>query len=69
LKNETIVQLSTDIERMQRLAGLIMEKAVGFRAVERNTARIMASLKMLELNISDIAAVISSQQKGEATRD
>lgn len=43
------------IRAMKRSAEQLKEMAAGFPAVYRNTSRILASIKMLELNLSDIA--------------
>lgn len=41
------------IHQMRQLAEELRERAGGIQAVERNLDRILASIKMLELNISD----------------
>jgi hypothetical protein len=49
-----IKDLDHSIKRMRQLAEELKSKAGGMQAVERNIDRILASIKMLELNISDI---------------
>ena len=46
--------LNAKIRLMQEIAGELAERAEDIPALERNIVRIKASLKMLELNISDI---------------
>ena len=53
LKN--IPEVAGKIERMKEIAEELNRTADNFPALARNTARILASIKMLEINISDIA--------------
>ncbi len=46
------------IQRMHQLADELKEKAGGIQAVERNLDRILANIKMLELNISDVKELV-----------
>ena len=42
------------IQRMRQVAEELKEKAGAIQAVERNVDHILASIKMLELNVSDV---------------
>lgn len=42
------------IEQMRKMTESLKKKGEGVEAVERNADRILASIKMLELNITDI---------------
>lgn len=46
--------LNQAIQQMRQLAEELKGKAGRIQAVERNVDRILASIKMLELNISDV---------------
>lgn len=46
--------LNQSVQQMRQLAAELKGKAGGIQAVERNIDRILASIKMLELNISDV---------------
>ncbi len=46
------------IQRMHQLADELKEKAAGIQAVERNLDHILANIKMLELNISDVKELV-----------
>ena len=46
------------IQRMRQLADELKEKAGGIQAVERNLDHILANIKMLELNISDVEELV-----------
>jgi len=46
------------IKQMRQVAEESKEKSWNIQAVERNLDRILANIKMLELNISDIKEVI-----------
>ena len=46
--------LNQSVQQMRQLAEELKGKGGRIQAVERNVDRILASIKMLELNISDI---------------
>jgi len=46
------------IRRMRQCAEELKEKDNGIQAVERNVDRILANIKMLELNISDVKELV-----------
>mgnify|MGYP001570345836 CR=1 FL=1 len=48
------------IRVIKKAAQELKERHGGIPAVERNAARILASLKMLEINISDLSAFLTS---------
>jgi len=47
------------IKRLRQLAEELKEKSGGIQAVDRNLDRILANVKMLELNISDVRGLLS----------
>jgi prefoldin subunit 5 len=49
-----IRDLNQSVQRMRQIAEELKGKAGMIQAVERNVDRILASIKMLELNISDV---------------
>jgi hypothetical protein len=49
-----IKDLDHSIKRMRQLAEELKGKAGGIQAIERNLDHILASITMLELNISDV---------------
>ena len=55
--NYNIQELSEIIQDMRKLNETLRDKGKGISAVERNAERIMANIKMLELNISDLLEV------------
>ena len=48
-------KIDEKVQTMKKTAMELRDQADRFPALSRNLARILASLKMLELNISDIA--------------
>ncbi len=46
--------LCESIETLRRTASDVKERGKGIQAVEKNVDRIMANIKMLELNVSDV---------------
>ena len=53
-----IAEMDKLIRRMRRCAEELKEKDNGIQAVERNVDRILANIKMLELNISDVKELV-----------
>jgi hypothetical protein len=51
VKGEEMTEMIRD---MRRLGEALLEKAEGVQAVEKNAERILANVKMLELNISEV---------------
>ena len=49
-----LTELDTKIQLMKKTAWELSQMAYQFPAVARNTARILASIKMLEINVSDV---------------
>ena len=52
-------KIDTRIKIIRKVAQELKELSVGIPAVDRNTERILASVKMLEINISDVLDVIT----------
>ena len=53
-----IAEMDELIQRMRQCAEELKKKDDGIQAVERNVDRILANIKMLELNISDLKGLI-----------
>jgi hypothetical protein len=53
-----IAEMDELIQRMRRCAEELKEKSGNIQAVERNVDRILANIKMLELNISDVKELV-----------
>ena len=47
-------EINKMIEGIEKGAKGLIEKGQGIQAIERNAARILASTKMLKINISDL---------------
>ena len=47
------------IKKLRHTAEELKEKSGGIQAVDRNLDRILANIKMLELNISDVRGLLS----------
>ena len=47
-------KMDVRIKKIKKAAQELKEISGGIQAVDRNTARILASVKMLEINISDL---------------
>jgi len=51
-------ELDKKIQKIKKEAEDLKQMAEGFPALNRNAARILASVKMLEINISDVLALV-----------
>jgi len=49
-----IEKIDDNIKTMKKAAEELTQMGDDFPAIKRNTARILASIKMLEINVSDI---------------
>jgi pyruvate formate-lyase activating enzyme-like uncharacterized protein len=54
MNRREIKKIDTRIKTIKKAAQELKELSVEIPAVDRNTARILASVKMLEINISDL---------------
>ncbi len=51
-------KIDTRIKIIKKAAEELRELSAAIPAIDRNTARILASVKMLEINISDVKDLI-----------
>jgi len=57
------VKLIADkIETLKRTATELKGVSGGIQAIDRNADRILASIKMLEINITDVVDIIDEEQ-------
>ncbi len=54
MDTKKIKDLQEEIATIKQAAYRLKEKSGGIQAIDRNTARILASLKMLEINVTDL---------------
>ena len=54
MNRREIKKLDTRIKAIKKAAQELKELSGKFPAVDRNAARILASVKMLEINVSDV---------------
>jgi hypothetical protein len=57
MKNYKIEDMAKKIELLKQTATELKRISGGIQAVDRNVDRILASVKMLEINISDLVGV------------
>ena len=56
-KKADLKELDRKIQSMKKTAEELKQMGEDFPALYRNISRVLASIKMLELNISDVAGV------------
>ncbi len=52
--DDKLKQMAGEISKLKKTAEKLKDMGNDFPAVERNLRRILASIKMLELNVSDL---------------
>ena len=50
--------IERDIQTLKKAAEALFQSGENFPALKRNTARILASIKMLEINVSDLVDIL-----------
>ena len=55
-------EINANIQAMKQAAQTLHQLGEDFPAINRNVARIQASIKMLEINISDIVELAADQE-------
>ena len=58
MNRREIKKIDTRIKVIKKAAEELKELSRGIPAVDRNAARILASVKMLEINISDVKDLV-----------
>jgi len=46
------------IQNMRNMAETLKKAGAGIQSVERNVTRILSSIRLLEMNVSDIAKIV-----------
>lgn len=59
--NDEIKEMDAKIRVLRQTARELLDRAGDVEAVRRNTKRILASVRMLELNISDLSELEHGQ--------
>jgi hypothetical protein len=54
MDNLDLKALKESIDQIQQAADVLIEKAQGIQAIERNADRILASTYMLKMNVADL---------------
>jgi len=50
--------MANDIQKMRRLAEHLKETGKGVESVDRNITRILSSIRLLEMNVTDVSKLI-----------
>jgi len=58
MSRREIRKIDTRIKTIKKVAQELKELSAGIPAVDRNAVRILASVKMLEINISDVKDLV-----------
>lgn len=57
IDKDLVVKMDERIQAIKRAALELKELSNGIQAIERNADRILASVKMLEINVSDVLEI------------
>ncbi len=55
-------EVDKEIKQLKRTSELLMDQSERLPALQKNITRILASIKMLEINISDIVELDNEQR-------
>jgi hypothetical protein len=55
---EKLKQIQREIETISKAANRLRKHSGGVQAIDRNASRILASTRMLEINISDLLEIL-----------
>lgn len=61
LEEYNIKLIAEKIETIKRTATELKNISGGIQAIDRNVDRILASVKMMEINITDVADIIAEE--------
>ena len=61
METQKLKEIQKEIDAISKATAHLLELSDGIQAIERNTRRIQASVKMLEINISDILSVFGTK--------
>lgn len=53
-----IAEMAEKISLLKKTATELKQLSEGNQAIERNIERILASIKMLEINVTDVASIL-----------
>lgn len=56
--NKSLQSMAEDIQKLRSIAEHLREAGKGIVTIERNTTRILSSIRLLEMNVRDVAKVI-----------
>ena len=59
MDTQRLEEMHREIESIKRAVVRLRELSGGIQAVDRNVHRILASTKMLEINVSDLLQILS----------
>ncbi len=62
---ELVVDMDEKIQAIKKAALELKELSGGMQAVDRNADRILASVKMLEINVSDVLEILPIFSRGK----
>ena len=63
MNRRELKRIDARIRTIKKAAKDLKERHGGIPAVERNAERILASLKMLEINISDLSTLLAPSEE------
>jgi len=61
VKKSELIELDKQIQVIKQAAAELKKLSNGIQAVDRNADRVLASVKMLEINVSDVLDFVTDQ--------
>ena len=63
METKKLLRIQKEIENISMAANRLKKISGKVQAIDRNASRILASVKMLELNISDVTDILELDEK------
>ena len=57
IDKKTLENMAEDIQKMRGLAEHLKETGKGIETIDRNLTRILSSIRLLEMNVSDVVKI------------
>jgi hypothetical protein len=57
MDKKTLESMADDIQNMRTIAEHLKETGKGIETIDRNLTRILSSIRLLEMNVSDVVKI------------
>ena len=58
VNKKTLESMAEDIQKMKNIAENLQKTGEGIETIDRNLTRILSSIRLLEINVTDVAKIV-----------